>query len=59
MFRSGSGEGSKDMFITGEDESDIVCAVASDVEDVLSIEHPNFKFFRILCKFHLTSGSIW
>jgi len=56
MFGSGSDEGSKDIFVNGGDEG-IVSAVASDVEGVLSIEHPNSSLLRVLRKFHSSSRS--
>ena len=58
MFGSGSDEGSKDIFVNGGDEG-IVSAVASDVEGVLSIEHPNSSLLRVLRKFHSSSRSNW
>jgi len=56
MFRSRSDEESKDMFVNGGGEG-IISAVASDVEGVLSIEHPNSSLLCALRKFCSSSGS--
>ena len=56
MFGFGSDERSKDIFMNGGDEG-IVSILASDVECVLSVEHPNSSLPRALCKFCSSSGS--
>jgi len=51
------GSGSEDVFVNKEDESGIVFVVASNVEGVPSITHPNSSLLRALRKFHSSFGS--
>jgi len=56
MFGFGYDERSKDIFVNGGKEG-IVSTITSDVEGVLSIEHPNSSLLHASCKFRSSSRS--